>query len=83
MSTLQYIPHHKLGTKHIGKPMKLVLKNGKVIYGVIKELHQKGIVFIPVQVKKERGKAKAQWFFPLFPIFLPFLFFIPFLFFCF
>jgi ferredoxin-thioredoxin reductase catalytic subunit len=61
--------------------MKLVLKNGRVIYGVIKELHQKGIVFIPVQIKKKKEKADAQWFCPLFPIFLPFFFFIPFFFF--
>ncbi|WP_028775427.1 hypothetical protein [Shimazuella kribbensis] len=79
MSSLQYLPHHQLGGKHIGSPMKLVLKNGQVIYGVIKELHSKGIVFIPVQAKKRKGKAKTQWFFPLFPIFIAFIFFIPFL----
>lgn len=79
MSSLQFLPHYQLGTKHIGKPMKLVLKNGQTIYGVIQELHQKGIVFIPVQIKKKKGKAKAQWFHPLFPIFIPFLFFLSFL----
>ncbi|MXQ53727.1 hypothetical protein [Shimazuella alba] len=79
MSSLQYLPHHQLSAKHIGKPMKLVLKNGKVIYGTIQTLHQKGIVFIPVQAEKKKGKVDAQRFFPLFPIFIPFLFFLPFL----
>jgi hypothetical protein len=82
MQKYQYLPHGKLGTHHIGKPLKLVLKNGKTIYGTISKVRNNGIVFIPINANAVKNKnARSQWFFPFlfFPIFIPFLFFIPFL----
>jgi hypothetical protein len=69
MSKFKYIPPNKLSQKHVGKPTKLVLKNGKKIYGTIKEIRKNGIIFIP-------ATTSAQIFFP---IFFPFGFFFPFI----
>lgn len=78
MGAIQYVPRHQLKTRHIGKPVKLILINGKTIYGVIKEIHQNGIVFIPAQKKRKKNKANAKWFLP---IFIPFFIIVPFFFF--
>jgi hypothetical protein len=71
MSKFKYVPPHQLGSEHIGKPTKLVLKNRKVIYGTIKEIRTDGIVFI--HANKE---AHSSLFFAFF---FPFGFFIPFI----
>ncbi|MBA4494780.1 hypothetical protein ACFO25_17290 [Paenactinomyces guangxiensis] len=77
MSKLQYVPPHQLGRQHVGKPMKLLLKNGKEIYGTIKEVRKNGVVFIPAAAAS-RHQTGANQFFGWF-IFIPFGFFIPFL----
>jgi hypothetical protein len=82
MGNFKHLPRHQLTHQHIGKPMKLVLKNGEVIYGAIKEVRNNGIIFIPVNtplLKKHKADSKGFFPFIFFPIFLPFLFFIPFL----
>jgi hypothetical protein len=73
MKKFKYVPPHQLNSKHIGKPTKLLLKNGKEIYGTIKEIRKNGIVFIPVN-----KKTQSSLFFPPF-IFVPFGFFTPFI----
>ncbi|BCU81713.1 hypothetical protein JIR001_14990 [Polycladomyces abyssicola] len=71
MPRFQYVPPRQLSQEHVGKPMKLILKNGKVMYGVIKEIKKDGIVFKPIKTQV----SKSQFFFPFFPFF----FFFPFL----
>jgi hypothetical protein len=72
MAKFKYVPPHQLGAKHLGKPTKLVLKNGKEIYGTIKEIRKNGIVFIPAK----KG-VQSNLFFPI--IFVPIGFFFPFI----
>jgi hypothetical protein len=71
MSKFKYVPPHQLGPEHIGKPTKLVLKNGKTMYGTIKEIHKNGILFIHA----DKGTHSSLFF----PFFFPFGFFIPFI----
>lgn len=75
----KYIPPHQLKKKHIGKSMKIHLKNKKVLYGSIKEIRTDGILFLPKQ--KRSNKIRTQFFWPILivPIFIPFGFFFPFL----
>ncbi|MGA9175242.1 MAG: hypothetical protein WBZ33_14895 [Thermoactinomyces sp.] len=69
MSKFKYIPPNQLSQKHVGKPTKLVLKNGKEIYGTIKEIRKNGIIFI-------QATTTTQIFSPFF---FPFGFFFPFI----
>jgi hypothetical protein len=72
MSKFKYVPPHQLSSKHLGKPTKLLLKNGKEIYGTIKEIRKNGIIFIPAN-----KEVQSSLFFPFF--FFPFGFFFPFI----
>ncbi|SFJ24067.1 hypothetical protein [Thermoflavimicrobium dichotomicum] len=78
MSKWRYIPSHQLNRQHTGKPTKLLLKNGKVIYGTIKEIRKNGIIFLPIN-NQSRKKKNMQSTLIFFPIFIPIGFFIPFI----
>ncbi|RAL26069.1 hypothetical protein [Thermoflavimicrobium daqui] len=79
MKKFKYVPPHQLNLQHIGKPTKLLLKNGKVLYGTIKEVRKNGIIFIPAQYSTQRSNRQTHtsWFRFIFPIFIPFRFFVP------
>ncbi|SEM96793.1 hypothetical protein [Lihuaxuella thermophila] len=70
MSKTKYLPPQQLSAKHLGKPTKLLLKNGKVLYGTIKEIRSNGIIFIPA------SEVRSKLFVPF--IFFPFGFFVGF-----
>lgn len=78
MNQFKYIPARRLTRQHIGKFMKLRLKNGTEIYGAIKEIRKDGIVFMSVSTKSSRARSRSIPFI-IVPIFVPFDFFFPFI----
>ncbi|SMO33332.1 hypothetical protein [Melghirimyces algeriensis] len=70
----RFIPAHKIGKEHIGKPAMIRLRNGAVLYGTVKKVRNNGIIFVPIRKHQPRNQTKANLFF--FPfLFIPFFFF--------